>query len=292
MTDVLLVTCAALPAGEDGGRMLLGELADRGVEARWVAWDDADVAWDEAGLVAVRSAWDYEDRRAEFLSWAASVDTRTRLLNGARVFDWNTDKFYLLGLIEAGLPVVPTVSADDEAQLVAAIAAHPQAVVKPRVGASGRGVVVFDGADGPDGSDGVGRVDASRLAPGPWIVQPLVQSVRSHGETSVFVLGGEVVSQVRKVPGAGEIRVHEQYGGSSVAEVVTADAATFATDVVHAAEQLLDATLDYARVDLMRLDDGACVLGELEVTEPGLYLDVVPENAAAFAATVATLLRG
>ena len=291
MTDVLLVTCAALPDGEDGGRLLLDELADRGVEARWVAWDDTDVAWDEAGLVAVRSAWDYEHRRVEFLSWAASVETRTRLLNGARVFDWNTDKNYLLGLIEAGLPVVPTVSADDETQLSAAVAAHPQAVVKPRVGASGRGVVVFDGAAGAGGDD-TDRVDASRLAPGPWIVQPLVQSVRTHGETSVFVLGGEVVSQVRKVPGAGEIRVHEQYGGRSVAVPITAEAATFATEVVHAAEELIDATLDYARVDLMRLDDGTWVLGELEVTEPGLYLDVVPENAAAFAATVATLLRG
>jgi glutathione synthase/RimK-type ligase-like ATP-grasp enzyme len=290
VTDVLLVTCAALPDGEDGGELLLGELADRGVKARWVAWDDPDVAWDEAGLVAVRSAWDYEHRRAEFLSWAASVDTRTRLLNGARVFDWNTDKFYLLGLIEAGLPVVPTVSADDEAQLVAAIAAHPQAVVKPRVGASGRGVVVFDGADGA-GAD-VDRVDVSRLAAGPWIVQPLVRSVRTHGETSVFVLGGEVVSQVRKVPGAGEIRVHEQYGGRSVAVAITGEAAALAAEVVHAAEELLDATLDYARVDLMRLDDGSWVLGELEATEPGLYLDVVPENAAAFAATVASLLRG
>ena len=44
--------------------------------------------------------------------------------------------------------------------------------------------------------------------------------------------------------------------------------------------------LDYARVDQMRLEDGTLVVSELEVTEPGLYLDVLPGNGAAFAALV------
>ena len=41
--------------------------------------------------------------------------------------------------------------------------------------------------------------------------------------------------------------------------------------------------LPYARVDLMRLADGTLAVGELEVTEPGFYLDLVPEVATAFA---------
>ena len=40
----------------------------------------------------------------------------------------------------------------------------------------------------------------------------------------------------------------------------------------------------------MRLADGTLAVGELEVTEPGLYLDLVPEVAAAFAAMVADRL--
>ena len=55
------------------------------------------------------------------------------------------------------------------------------------------------------------------------------------------------------------------------------------------AEDLLGARLAYARVDLMRLADGTLVVGELEVTEPGLYLDLVPEVAPAFADVVAGL---
>jgi hypothetical protein len=37
----------------------------------------------------------------------------------------------------------------------------------------------------------------------------------------------------------------------------------------------------------MRLSDGTLAVGELEVTEPGLYLDVLPQNAEAFAGMVA-----
>jgi len=36
--------------------------AARGVDARWVCWDDPDVDWAAADLVAVRSTWDYDGR--------------------------------------------------------------------------------------------------------------------------------------------------------------------------------------------------------------------------------------
>ena len=57
------------------------------------------------------------------------------------------------------------------------------------------------------------------------------------------------------------------------------------------AEKLLGVGLPYARVDLMRLADGTLAVGELEVTEPGFYLDLVPEVATAFGAVVAGLLE-
>ncbi|HEY0774193.1 MAG TPA: ATP-grasp domain-containing protein [Nocardioidaceae bacterium] len=285
MTDVLLVTCAALPAGEPGGDLVVRELADRGVSAAWVAWDDPGVDWAEARRVLIRSTWDYERRRDEFIDWARKVQQLTTLVNTAQVVEWNTDKIYLLDLIGAELPVVPTLGVDSEFELAPAVAAFEPAVVKPRVGAGGRGVVVFDlEPGGPEG------LDESQLQPGPWVVQPLVESVHTEGETSVFVLGGRVVSQVRKLPAPGEIRVHEEYGGTAEAVEVTAEAGDLALRAVEVAEKLLATVLPYARVDLMRLADGQLVVSELEVVEPGLYLDVVPGNAAAFADVVADLL--
>ena len=41
----------------------------------------------------------------------------------------------------------------------------------------------------------------------------------------------------------------------------------------------------------MRLADGTLAVSELEVTEPGLYLEVIPDNAAAFADLVVDRLR-
>jgi glutathione synthase/RimK-type ligase-like ATP-grasp enzyme len=279
MPVVLLATCFHMPEGEEwaGTNHLLPALSRRGLEGRWMVWDDPDVDWSQ-GLVAVRSTWDYEQRREEFLDWARSVP---RMLNSAEVFAWNTDKAYLTQLIEAGLPVVPTVVVERQEDLVGAVARFGHAVVKPSVGAGGRGVVVLDGSSDEEPDFGSG----------PWVVQPLVESVRTEGETSVFVLGGEVVSQAQKVPAVGEIRVHEMYGGSTVAAPVSDEAADLARRTVAAAEAILDERLDYARVDQMRLADGTLAVSELEVTEPGLYLEVLPDNAAAFADLVVDRLR-
>jgi len=181
--------------------------------------------------------------------------------------------------------VVRTLLVEDESELPSAVADCFPAVVKPRVGANGRGVVVFDGEPG-----GPADLDESQLGPGPWVVQPLVGSVRTEGEASVFVLGGEPVSQVRKVPAAGEIRVHEQYGGRSEPVSLDPEAADLARRAMLAAQRLLGHRLDYGRVDLMRGGDGRLVVGEVEVTEPGLYLDAVPANAEAFADLVVDVL--
>jgi glutathione synthase/RimK-type ligase-like ATP-grasp enzyme len=259
-----------MPAGEEwtGTTHLLDAFAARDLDARWVVWDDPAVDW-SAGLVAVRSTWDYERRLPEFLAWARTLPW---LLNSADVFAWNTDKAYLPVLAERGVPVVPTVDVERPADLAAAVARFPEVVVKPRVGAGGRGVLHGDAA----------TVLAGDPGPGPWVVQPLVEAVRSEGETSVFVFDGRVVAQAQKVPAAGEIRVHEQYGGSTVAVPLTAEATDVARRAVAAAEELLGERLDYARVDQMRLADGSLAVSELEVTEPGLYLEVLPGNADAF----------
>ena len=72
---------------------------------------------------------------------------------------------------------------------------------------------------------------------------------------------------------------------------MAAEHAELATRSVVASEQQLDARLDYARVGLIRLADGTLAVGELEATEPGLYLDVLAANAGPFAAMVAARLN-
>lgn len=288
MTDVLLVTSTQWPDGEPGAPALDAALAARGISSAWVAWDDTDVDWASAGVVAVRSTWDYVNRYAEFLAWARAVEPVSLLLNGADVFGWNVDKAYLTEL--RGVPVVPTETADSVDELRAAVARLGTAVVKPRVGGGGAGVLVVD--DPADPRLGVATHEHELLprAEGPWVVQPLVESVRTSGETSVFVLGGQAVSQVDKLPVGGEIRVHEHFGGSSTPVQLDDEAATLAYDAFAAASGLLGRTLHYGRADMMRLADGTLAISELELVEPGLYLDVLPANAEPFADVVRAAL--
>lgn len=285
-TTVLLATCADLPHGEHGGAALVEALAERGLEGRWVVWDDQSVDW-TSGLVAVRATWDYETRLPEFLAWTRRLP---RLLNSAELFAWNTDKAYLAALSAAGLRVVPTIVVEDESELPAAIAEvsteAPSAVVKPRVAAGGRGVVVFDDLEG-----GPAELDEASLQMGPWVVQPLVESVRTEGEWSAYVIGGEVVSAALKRPVGEEIRVHEEYGGSTAPAEVTDELRALALAAVEATERVSGERLDYARIDALRLPDGALAVSEVEATEPGLYLDELPGNATAFAALCAQALE-
>jgi len=237
----------------------------------------------------VRSTWDYMERHEEFVAWARRIAGRTRLLNGPEVFAWNVEKAYLTGL-DGGLPVVPTRTAATLEELAAGVHEFGVAVVKPRVGAGGAGVLVVD--DPADARFGTEVRDHPELptARGPWVVQPLVASVRTEGETSVFVLGGVPVSQVDKLPTGGEIRVHKDFGCSSRPVPLRDEAAELALAANAAADRLLGVHLDYGRVDMMRLSDGTLAVSQLEVTEPGLYLDVLPENAGPFADLVAARL--
>jgi len=286
--DVLLVTSSGWATGEPGFEALDSALGARGISSRWVCWDDPEVEWDKARLVAVRSTWDYTSKYVEFLAWARRVEEETQLLNGADVFAWNIDKTYLAALV--GVPAVPTVAADDVPQLQAAVRGFGRSVVKPRIGAGGAGVIVVDDPDDP--RLGTEIEDVPFLpARGPWVVQPLVESVRTEGETSVFVLGGQTVSQVDKLPAGEEIRVHEHFGGSSRPVPLRDEAAELAFDAFAAASGLLGRRLHYGRADMMRLADGRLAISELELVEPGLYLDVLPDNAEPFADVVLAALR-
>ena len=272
---VLLATSREWAEGEPGHGALDAALAAYGLASRWVVWDDPAVDWGTAEVVAVRSAWDYDGRLGEFLGWASGVGPG--LLNGVNVFRWNTDKRYLVDLQDTGLPLVPTLAADSVFDVRAAADTFGLAVVKPRVGAGGRGLEVVSDA----------RVwlprDGQRA---PWVVQPLVESIHHDGETSVFVIAGRPVSQVQKLPSASDIRVHEWYGGTSRAVELSDEAAGLAAEAIATVVDLLGEEIVYGRVDLMRYG-GRLVVSEVELTEPGLYLDVLPLNALPFAEAVA-----
>ena len=275
---VLLATSGDLPQGEPGAPALDAVLAERGVDFAWARWDDPHVDWAGADLVAVRSTWDYVTRHTEFLAWAGSLD-QARLLNGADVFTWNHDKRYLADL--GDLPVVPSVLADDRAGLAEAVAHFGTAVVKPRVSAGGAGLIVVNDPDDPRLGRPVRSHPDYPEVGGPWLVQPLVESIRSLGEVSVYVLDGRLTQRFDKLPAEGDVRVHEEFGGR-VRAVGMGEVGGLALRAHAAMDRRFGRPMDYLRVDLLQWE-GEWVVSELELIEPGLYLDVSAANAAPFA---------
>ena len=165
-----------------------------------------------------------------------------------------------------------------QAELVEAVTRFGSSVVKPRVGAGGAGLIVVTEPEDP------------RLVDGPCVVQPLVESIRTHGEVSVFVLDGRLTQRFDKRPGADDVRVNEEFGGS-VRAVGMGDVGGLALRAYDAMCQRFGRPMDYLRVDLMQWD-GDWVVSELELIEPGLYLDVSAANAGPYADLLARRLHG
>ena len=69
---VLLATCSRLAEGEPGHAALDAALAARGVDARWVVWDDESVDWSEAAVIAVRATWEQMTSVPAHAEWLAS----------------------------------------------------------------------------------------------------------------------------------------------------------------------------------------------------------------------------
>lgn len=278
---IALVTAATKPGLCEDDQPLLASLADTGIDFTIATWDDAAVPWAAYDDVILRSPWDYTGRPAEFLAWYERVAQQSRVHNELQMVRRNQHKKYLVDLAEAGVPVVPTVvvAEQQDAKKVARERGWSLAVLKPAIGLGGRSMTLFRQDSDLDEPPLQGSATE-------WCVQPYVPSIKTEGEYSVVVVGGVVQHALVKRPGPTDFRVHDGRGGTHEPYPVTDELAASAADVLAAfgAEHSL-----YARVDLIRLEDGRLALMELDVTSPCLYTEHNPGLAAAFAAAVAAL---
>lgn len=288
---IALVTARAARDLDEDLPPLEHALREAGAEVAVADWDDPEVDWPRFDLALLRSTWDYSQRLPEFLGWAQRISHRTRLLNPFDVVRWNTDKHYLGELARVGVPVVPSAFVepgdDAEAALAAFLEAHPEAddfVVKPSVGAGSRDAQRHAPEERAAAIAHVRRLlDAHRSA----LLQPYLPSVDSHGETALLFFDGEFSHAIRKGPllqrNAEATRAlfaaeHIMPRQPSDDEI---DVARRALAAMPFAQPLL-----YARVDLIRADDGSPRLLELELTEPSVFLVHADGAAARFAADI------
>ncbi len=288
MTDVVYVTHEVDPDDESPDidtdlEVALAAFEWEGITWEVAAWDDHGYDWSAAGLVLVRSPWDYVPRRREFLGWTRDVAALTRLENPAEVIEANTDKSYLRELSDRGVRTVPTgwVSRADDADAVVAQvrAVHgPTVVVKPTISAGARDTILTN-----DPVEASAHARTVLVSGRGAMVQPYLESVASEGETSVLVIDGEITHAVRRTPPLTEGGT----GGDGTLVPLTDELSSMAVRVL---EMSGSSKLLYARVDLVRDADGELALLELELTEPTLFLTLHPDAARVLAAGVAARL--
>jgi glutathione synthase/RimK-type ligase-like ATP-grasp enzyme len=265
---VLLATSAALPGLAPDDRYLLRALRALGVSAQPAVWEDPHLDWASARACVIRSTWDYAYRRAAFLAWVRRVASGTPVWNPPDVVDWNTHKSYLLDLAAKDVPIVPTLvlpaGPPDRLNGLLSRLGCDEVIIKAAVAQTGRYLLHV-----PPGGLAHGQRHLDRLQPHEdLLVQPFLPGVMTEGETSVVYLDGAVSHVVRKRPGSGDFRVHDDYGGTLQASTATREELAVAARAVAA----VDHPLLYARVDLVPGPEGPVVM-ELELVEPDLYFE-------------------
>jgi hypothetical protein len=258
---VLFATCRAVPTCSDDDRLVLDELEGRGLTARPAVWDDPSVRWEEAGLVVIRSTWDYFERPNEFLAWVNRIADRVALWNPAPIVHWNAHKRYLLELERQGIAVVPTELVPQRTR----VAFHDllqrrgwsDVMIKPAIGGNAyraRRVRPDDAAGGEDHF-------RSLLADGDAMVQPFQRRTADRGERSIVFIDGEFAHAV-EYPSTLVENPRRPIDFSPTP--VELDAAR---RTIHAG----GVDPFYARLDYLPADDDGWRLGELELIEPELF---------------------
>lgn len=246
-----------------------------GVDAEVVVWDDPSVRWDTYDRVVLRSTWDYPQRLGSFLEWLERVAAVTDLRNPVPMVRWSLDKHYLADLDRAGVPITPTVFAEpgDDPAFPA-----DRFVVKPAIGAGSREAAWYEPSDRPAAREHVRRLHRAGAS---VLIQPMLPSVAEDGEWPLVFFGGRYSHAASKrvaLPRAGlvedlfaaETNVSYRAGPEQI------EVAQRAVDLV---TERFGVPL-YARVDLVRAEDGTpCVL-EVELIEPSLFLPQAPPEAA------------
>jgi len=283
---VALVSARAARHFDEDLPPLITAFDEAGVAAAAADWDDPQVDWAGFDLALLRSTWDYTQRFSEFLAWADRVAQLTTFLNPPPVIRWNTDKHYLRELALAGVPTVPTQfvePGENAAQALARFIAQERPaewVVKPAVGAGSKDAARYGRGDEGPATDHILRL---LLAGRSVLLQRYLEQVDRHGETALMYLGGRFSHAIRKGPllrrGAAETEA------LFVAEEISARVP--AAEELQVGNRVLKnlpfATPLYARVDLIRSDEGDPCLLEVELTEPSLFFSHAPGAAARFA---------
>lgn len=255
--------------------VLKTSFAEHGAELIAVDWRDANINWKEFEFVIPKCAWDYFNHYNEFLVWLGGMETMgVPFRNSSQTVRWNSDKHYLVEMLERGASVAPLklVSSESEFDVIAKeLSSHAKILLKPAVSGGAKKTLVYTAGDLEKCLQDARDI----LHECPIIVQPFLDSVTS-GEWSFFFFGDTFSHAIVKLPKQGDFRAHKLFGAQNIPKHPT----QAQIDEAKAILQYVPEKPHYARVDGIYVD-GKLLLIELELIEPYLYLENAPPESVA-----------
>lgn len=306
MTKCTFVTYNGLPDLDPDDRKVLDILQSRGVQCQVAVWDAPDADWTRAGVVVIRSTWDYHLKYDRFVEWVDYVSKVAQLFNRPDYVHWNLHKGYLRDLSDHGIATVPTQwleqgSKSVETQLRGFLNAEAtgKIIVKPAIGLATSGVMLVEENNFADAVSHVEKL----LADFDVMVQPFIASVKDRGERALVFVNGRYCHAAQKAAfqtlaaagHAGEKMVDASVDEVELAERVLSAVGEIVRKRNHngkiSDDDILLPPPLYARVDIVRSNDGQPLIIELELVEPSLFMTFYPQTAEFFASAIEHLVK-
>jgi glutathione synthase/RimK-type ligase-like ATP-grasp enzyme len=248
-------------------------LSDKGIHTALEVWNDRRVDWKQYDAVIIKSTWDYHEKLTDFHEW---IDQLTRdhvtVINPPNAIKSNSDKQYLLKIQAQGFPVVPSrlLSKEMDFDLLQYFDTFQtdELVVKPCVSLGAQNVFKLSKKE----VNALQTKLKDLLVVGNYLIQPLIEEMKTEGEWSLIFFNGAYSHSVLKKPLQGDFI--SNHGSRSLAEPKVAY-----IDVAKLFVERFASDCLYVRVDGV-VAEGNFLLMELELIEPYLYLSYVPDGEA------------
>ena len=255
----------------------------RGLQLRVIDWEAPLSQFAGVDFVLLGTAWNYQDKASDFLAKLEGMTLRgIKVSNSPKVVGWNMRKTYLRELAERGAHTIPTLWLESVSrdQALAAMDRFDcdQLVVKRQVGAGALGQELLSRH----------AVESSWSFPHAAMLQPFLPAIKQEGELSFVFVDGDLSHALCKRPASDDYRIQSLYGGTESIYLPHKDELEAARAIIEALP--FPAPL-YARIDMLRMEDGALAVMEAELIEPYLYPEQGPELGDRLADAIAKRLE-
>ncbi|MBV7264646.1 ATP-grasp domain-containing protein [Erythrobacter ani] len=251
-----------------------------GLDLRVIDWEAPLEDFGGVDLALLGTAWNYHDKAEIFLNRLEELSAGgITVCNPPGIVRWNASKTYLVELAESGARTIPTRWLDDVTAADGLAAMNEfeceKLVVKRQVGAGAIDQILLRREALPNENWRFGH---------RAMIQPFLPAIASEGELSFIFIDGNLSHALRKRPAASDYRIQSLYGGTETVYHPSAEEIAAAAAIIAALPFPVPL---YARIDMLRAEDGALMVMEAELIEPYLYPEQGPDLGDRIASAIA-----